>query len=44
LAKNGSFAAPFYDEAEALARLGEYFHINSTSNLQSYFHFDMEKR
>ena len=44
LAKNGSFAAPFYDEAEALARLGEYFHINSTSNLQSYFHFDMEKK
>ncbi|MEA3327852.1 MAG: methyltransferase domain-containing protein [Chloroflexota bacterium] len=44
LAKGGSFTAPFYDEVEALARFGEYFNINSKTNLKSYFHFDMEKK
>lgn len=44
LAKGGSFTAPFYDEAETLARFGEYFNINSKTNLESYFHFNMEKK
>lgn len=44
LAKGGSFTVPFYDEAETLTRFGEYFSINSKTNLKSYFHFDMEKK
>jgi ubiquinone/menaquinone biosynthesis C-methylase UbiE/uncharacterized protein YbaR (Trm112 family) len=44
LAKGGSFTAPFDDEVETLARFGEYFNINSKTILESYFHFNMEKK
>ncbi|MEW5814648.1 MAG: methyltransferase domain-containing protein [Spirochaetota bacterium] len=44
LSKRGAFAAPFYDEAEALSRFDEYFNIQSTANLKSFFYFDMEKK
>jgi SAM-dependent methyltransferase len=44
LARGGSFTAPFYDEAGALAKLGEYFNIRSTTLLKSFIHFNAEKR
>jgi ubiquinone/menaquinone biosynthesis C-methylase UbiE len=44
LSKQGTFTAPFYDEAETLSRFGEYFTARSTANVKSIFYFDMERK
>ncbi|KKK69606.1 hypothetical protein LCGC14_2932340, partial [marine sediment metagenome] len=44
LSRRGFFSAPFYSEHESLSKFGEYFNIDSTATMKSFFIFEMSKK
>ncbi|MFC1735719.1 methyltransferase domain-containing protein [Candidatus Hydrogenedentota bacterium] len=42
--RRGYFSPPFYDEQESLSIFGEYFDIEYTATMQSFFAFAMKKK